>query len=187
MFTSFARGTVRRAVAATAATSALLLAAPQAASAAPSADISSENLEIIGITGVTAVRGGTASVSFNYRCTGTEMAYLWASAKQLDDPNAIDPTWNFDTHGTSGLSASWYDTHEVVPCDVGEGPGRVRHATVELHEWDNLISWQTGQVVKELDPMEAGMAYVQLCLSVGDDDEGELAAYYEWRHAKIRS
>lgn len=166
----------RRGLAALVAALGLTAALPGIAAAAPVADISSPGLEILAVNGVVAVDEDTATVSFVYKCSSETPAVLWASAKQLVEPDAVAEAWDFDTHGTSMHpdTNAWYDTHDTVACDAPGRPARARHATVEItratYPWGR--TW---------DQMTDGVAYVQLCLSTGDEENGGFAAFYEWR------
>lgn len=159
----------------------LALAFPGAAAAAPVADISEGPADILAIAGNVAVDGDTATVWFVYRCTGKAPA-VWASVKQLDDPSAT-ADWTFETHGTSGQSAAWYDTHVVAPCH-GKKATRM---TVTMTRAD--FSEFGGPACEQL---EDGVGYVQLCLTQGgsEDPSGPpptaFAAFNDWVEVERR-
>lgn len=170
----------KRALAVVPAAIALALSGSGAAWAAPVADVSEGTADILSIAGHVKFSGDTASVSFVYKCSG-EAPAVWASVKQLADPSAT-ADWTFDTHGTSGQSRAWYDTHTEAECR-GDKATRM---TVELTRADfsefDGPAWQR---------LQTGVGYVQLCLTQGGSDlEGPpptgFAAFNDWVNVKPR-
>jgi len=168
----------KRALAVVPAALALLVGLPGTASAAgPVADIDMGTAQILGITPVASASGDTAVLHFRYRCSGAPSAAVWASVKQLDDPTAT-ADWDFDSHGTSGQSAAWYDSHVEVPCDTAAATPRTRTAKVTVRRAD--YSEYGGPA---WDRLVRGTGYVQLCVTVGGPEDAEpvgFAAHYEW-------
>jgi hypothetical protein len=145
---------------------ALALGTPGIAHAAPVADVSEGPADVLAIAGNVKFAGDTATVSFVYKCTG-EPVHVWASVKQLEDPNAV-ADWTFDSHGTSGKSRAWYDTHSVAQC-FGDKAQRV---TLTMQRAD--FSRFGGPAWHQL---RNGVGYVQICLTQGGGETEQPTAF----------
>ena len=165
----------KRALAVLPAAVVMALSGSGAAWAGPVADISEGTADIMAIAGNVSFSGDTATVSFVYKCTGDAPA-VWASVKQLEDPSAT-ADWDFDTHGTSGQSEAWYDTHTMAPCHGN----KATRMTVEMNRAD--FSPFGGPAWEQL---ETGVGYVQLCLTQGEEggDMTGFAAFNDWVNVK---
>ncbi len=98
-------------------------------------------------------KGGKATLRVRYTCAAGESQGLWVSAKQVKSRKRAKA---LTKEGSSKISAAWYQSHRnTFTCD-----GTTRTQTFTI---DKVEPGSKGTLRK-------GKAYVQFCLTQGDND-----------------
>jgi hypothetical protein len=153
---------LRRSIAAAAVGLAAALAGPAAAAGASQPDYANPQVEWVHNVKATP---DSATLIAKYRCWGgNEGTHLWVSLKQGGGITGQPADELAQQEGTSGLAASWYDSHpDGVVCD---GTWQIQHFTVyrELGI--------PGYHPDAWEPLVAGPAFLQFCLFDSTAEEG---------------
>lgn len=163
---------INRAAAVAVAVATAALTTAIGSSAAVAAPPAASEAHLLGVVSYDAADPHVGYVHARYRCN-YDTPHLWVSVKQ-NDARTADPALDSEGSGGFGQATTWLDSHRfAVDCD---GKWHTDKFVVDQLE----PNWNGGGV--KPGALADGEAWVQFCLTGGNEDEGYSAK--EFQHVR---